>query len=241
MNKRTVKQALESWQRAGLDEIPQFNPAMEKALLQQESEQSSELTLQEIEMTAQQDPAAALAMLAEKVSKCTLCPQLAGTRTQTVFGTGNPQARLLFLGEAPGADEDAQGVPFVGRSGQLLTDMIEKGMKISREEIYICNILRCRPPENRNPSTEEANCCRPFLEAQINIVNPEFILCLGAVAAKNLLHVDIAIGKLRGIVHLWQGRKVICTYHPAYLLRNPPAKKDTWMDLQLLMREMGLQ
>ena len=186
------------------------------------------------------DPVEALAMLQKRVAQCCLCKVLPETRTQTVFGVGNPRARLLFLGEAPGADEDAQGIPFVGRSGRLLTDMIEKGMKISRDEVYICNVLRCRPPQNRNPLPEEAAFCRPFMEAQIKIVNPEFICCLGAVAAKNLLQTDTSIGKLRGTIHNWQGYKVVCTYHPSYLLRNPPAKKDAWIDLQLLMRAMGL-
>ena len=186
------------------------------------------------------DPVEALAMLQKRVAQCRLCKVLPETRTQTVFGVGNPRARLLFLGEAPGADEDAQGIPFVGRSGRLLTDMIEKGMKISRDEVYICNVLRCRPPQNRNPLPEEAAFCRPFMEAQIRIVNPEFICCLGAVAAKNLLQTDTSIGKLRGTIHNWQGYKVVCTYHPSYLLRNPPAKKDAWIDLQLLMRAMGL-
>ena len=162
------------------------------------------------------------------------------TAKSTVFGAGNEKAELMFIGEAPGADEDAQGIPFVGRSGRLLTDMIEKGMKISRDEVYICNVLRCRPPQNRNPLPEEAAFCRPFMEAQIRIVNPEFICCLGAVAAKNLLQTDTSIGKLRGTIHNWQGYKVVCTYHPSYLLRNPPAKKDAWIDLQLLMRAMGL-
>ena len=186
------------------------------------------------------DPVEALALLQKRVAQCRLCKVLPETRTQTVFGVGNPRARLLFLGEAPGADEDAQGIPFVGRSGRLLTDMIEKGMKISRDEVYICNVLRCRPPQNRNPLPEEAAFCRPFMEAQIKIVNPEFICCLGAVAAKNLLQTDTSIGKLRGTIHNWQGYKVVCTYHPSYLLRNPPAKKDAWIDLQLLMRAMGL-
>ena len=186
------------------------------------------------------DPVEALALLQNRVAQCTLCKVLAETRTQTVFGVGNPRARLLFLGEAPGADEDAQGIPFVGRSGRLLTDMIEKGMRIPRDEVYICNVLRCRPPQNRNPLPEEAALCRPFMEAQIKIVNPEFICCLGAVAAKNLLQTDTSIGKLRGTIHNWQGYKVVCTYHPSYLLRNPPAKKDAWIDLQLLMRAMGM-
>ena len=201
---------------------------------------ASSLNMTDNNLIESSDPVEALAMLQKRVAQCRLCKVLPETRMQTVFGVGNPRARLLFLGEAPGADEDAQGIPFVGRSGRLLTDMIEKGMKISRDEVYICNVLRCRPPQNRNPLPEEAAFCRPFMEAQIKIVNPEFICCLGAVAAKNLLQTDTSIGKLRGTIHNWQGYKVVCTYHPSYLLRNPPAKKDAWIDLQLLMRAMGL-
>jgi DNA polymerase len=183
-------------------------------------------------------------LLAKEVAKCTRCSELALTRIQTVFGQGNPDSRLVFLGEAPGADEDEQGIPFVGRSGQLLNDIITKGMKISRDEIYICNILRCRPPKNRNPLPEEAEHCRPFLDATLEIIKPEYICCLGTVAAKNLLHIDTAIGQLRGKVLEYNASfgtvKVICTYHPSYLLRNPAAKKDTWEDIKLLMNEMGL-
>ncbi|GHT25761.1 uracil-DNA glycosylase [Planctomycetales bacterium] len=183
-------------------------------------------------------------LLAKEVAKCTRCSELALTRIQTVFGQGNPDSRLVFIGEAPGADEDEQGIPFVGRSGQLLNDIITKGMKISRDEIYICNILRCRPPKNRNPLPDEAEHCRPFLDATLEIIKPEYICCLGAVAAKNLLHIDTAIGQLRGKVLEYNASfgtvKVICTYHPSYLLRNPAAKKDTWEDIKLLMNEMGM-
>ncbi len=186
------------------------------------------------------DRAAELAQIAAEVAKCRKCKELAATRTQTVFGVGNPAARLVFLGEAPGADEDRQGIPFVGRAGQLLTDMIVKGMKLKREEIYICNVLRCRPPGNRNPEKTEAENCRPFLDRTLAVIRPEFICCLGAIAAQNLLGTEETIGWLRGTVHSFQGMKVVCTYHPAYLLRNPSAKAKTWEDLQLLMREMGL-
>ncbi len=184
--------------------------------------------------------ATALAAVARDVAACSRCGELARTRTQTVFGVGNPHARLAFLGEAPGADEDRQGEPFVGRAGKLLTDMIEKGMKLQRSDVYILNILRCRPPGNRNPEPIEAAACREFLDRQLSIIQPEFLCCLGAVAAQNLLETTEAIGKLRGRLHDYHGIKVVCTYHPAYLLRNPAAKKQTWEDLQLLMREMGL-
>ena len=179
-----------------------------------------------------------LQRLAEEVARCTRCKDLATSRTQTVFGVGNPDSTLVFLGEAPGMDEDKQGEPFVGRAGQLLTDIIVKGMKMRREDVYICNILRCRPPGNRNPLPDEAGHCREFLDRTLEIINPKFICCLGAVAAKNLLASEKTIGALRGKVWDYNGIKVVCTYHPAYLLRNPAAKKDTWEDIQLLLREM---
>jgi DNA polymerase len=163
---------------------------------------------------------------------------LASTRTQTVFGVGDPHARLVFLGEAPGADEDKQGEPFVGRAGQLLNKILE-ACKLRREDVYILNILKCRPPANRNPLPEESQNCRRFLHRQLELIKPEYICCLGSVAAQNLLETTETIGKLRGSVHQFHGVKVVCTYHPAYLLRNPSAKKQTWEDMKLLMRELG--
>ena len=182
-----------------------------------------------------------LKTIASEVAQCQLCAELVANRTQTVFGSGDPRARLLFLGEGPGAEEDLRGEPFVGRSGKLLTDMIEKGMGIPRSSVFICNVVRCRPPGNRNPTDDEAEACRPFLDATFNVVKPQFVCCLGSIAATNLLGVKTSLGSLRGVVHDYRGAKVVCTYHPAYLLRNPGAKKDAWLDLQLLMREMGLE
>ena len=182
--------------------------------------------------------ATTLPLLAEEVAGCTLCGDLATTRTQTVFGVGNPAARLCLLGEAPGADEDAQGEPFVGRSGQLLTKILS-ACGLDRGDVYILNILKCRPPGNRNPAPQESNNCRQFLIRQLQLIEPEFICCLGAVAAQNLLETTTSIGRLRGQLHEYRGIKVLCTYHPAYLLRNPGAKKDCWDDMKLLMREMG--
>lgn len=173
------------------------------------------------------------------VAGCTRCGELAAARTQTVFGVGNPEARLLFLGEAPGADEDKQGEPFVGRAGQLLNKIIE-AMKLKREDLYICNILRCRPPGNRNPSPEEAANCREWLDGQLRIVDPDYIVCWGTIAAQNLLNTTEAISKMRGRFMVHGRAKVLCTYHPSYLLRNPSAKKPVWEDMQLLLREMGL-
>lgn len=179
-----------------------------------------------------------LKILAQEVAGCTRCHELASTRTQTVFGVGDPQARLVFLGEAPGADEDKQGEPFVGRAGQLLNKILE-ACKLRREDVYILNILKCRPPGNRNPLPEESQNCRRYLHRQLELIKPEYICCLGSVAAQNLLETTETIGRLRGSVHQFRGVKVVCTYHPAYLLRNPSAKKQTWEDMKLLMRELG--
>jgi DNA polymerase len=184
--------------------------------------------------------AATLQILQQEVARCTRCEELASTRTQTVFGTGDPNARLCFIGEAPGADEDRLGEPFVGRAGQLLTKIIE-ACRMKREDVYILNMIKCRPPGNRTPLPFEVANCRGYLERQLALIRPEFICCLGAVAAQNLLGTMVSIGKLRGKVHSCRGSKVVCTYHPAYLLRNPAAKKDTWEDMKVLMREMGME
>jgi uracil-DNA glycosylase len=186
------------------------------------------------------DRQAALAEVAKRVAACTRCAELARTRTQTVFGVGNPHARLVFLGEAPGADEDRQGEPFVGAAGQLLNKIIQ-ACTLRREDVYILNILRCRPPGNRNPLPVEAAACREYLDAQLAIIQPEFICCLGAVAAQNLLQSTLTIGQMRGRFHDYGGIRVLCTYHPAYLLRNPSAKKATWDDMKLLLAEMGIK
>jgi DNA polymerase len=184
--------------------------------------------------------AASLPVLQVEVAGCTQCSELASLRTQTVFGAGNPKARLCFLGEAPGADEDRLGEPFIGRGGQLLTKIIE-ACRLKREDVYILNMIKCRPPGNRNPLPMELTNCRGFLERQLELIQPEFICCLGAVASQNLLSTTITIGKLRGKMHAYRGAKVVCTFHPAYLLRNPSAKKDAWEDMKFLMREMGVE
>jgi len=183
---------------------------------------------------------AALDVLKCEVAKCTLCPALAKTRTQTVFGVGNPEARVAFFGEAPGADEDRQGEPFVGRAGQLLTKIIEPcGFK--REDVYTLNVLRCRPPENRNPAEDEVENCRQWFEATLGVLRPEYIVCVGSVPTKALFPEALSIGKMRGKFYQWQNSKVLCTYHPSYLLRNPDAKKYVWDDMKLLLADMGLE
>ena len=175
----------------------------------------------------------------QEMGDCQLCP-LGKTRKNLVFGIGNPEARIVFVGEAPGADEDEQGLPFVGRAGQLLTDIIVKGMKMQRKDVYICNILKCRPPGNRNPQPEEISRCEPFLKKQLQIINPDIICALGTFAAKTLLKTEIPISALRGRFHLYEGIKLMPTYHPAYLLRNPSAKKQVWEDIQMIMKEANL-
>jgi DNA polymerase len=186
------------------------------------------------------DRPSALAALAAEVAACEKCPLLAQTRTQTVFGEGNPTPRLMFVGEAPGETEDRTGRPFVGKAGQLLTDMITKGMGLAREDVYIANILKSRPPGNRDPLPDEIRHCLPFLERQIAILRPEFLCLLGKPAASTLLDTAISLGRLRGKWHRYRGIPTVVTWHPAYLLRNPSAKKDTWEDLQMLMRAMGI-
>jgi uracil-DNA glycosylase family 4 len=181
-----------------------------------------------------------LEIVRQEVAACTLCDELAGTRTQTVFGVGNPQARLCFLGEAPGADEDRQGEPFVGRAGQLLTKIIE-ACTLSRQDVYILNVLKCRPPGNRNPLPDEVSNCRGFLDRQLSLIRPEYICCLGTIAAQTLLETDTPISRMRGKFFDYRGIPVMCTYHPAYLLRNPAAKKDVWEDMKVLMRKLGIE
>jgi len=163
---------------------------------------------------------------------CQRC-KLAGERTNLVFGVGNPNADLMFVGEAPGRDEDRQGEPFVGRAGQLLTKIIE-AIGLKREDVYIANILKCRPPNNRDPQPDEVTACSPFLHRQIEAIRPTVIVALGAYAAKNLLETERAISKLRGRFHEYRGTLLMPTYHPAYLLRNPQAKRPVWEDMQLV-------
>jgi len=169
------------------------------------------------------------------VSICTKCP-LCQTRTQTVFGTGNPHAKLVLVGEAPGQDEDIQGKPFVGRAGQLLTDIIEKGMKLKRSDVYICNVLKCRPPNNRNPLPSEVGTCEPYLIRQLELIRPRVICALGTYAAQTLLKTTEPIGRLRGKWHFYRGIPLRATFHPSYLLRKPEDKRKAWMDVIEIMK-----
>lgn len=182
----------------------------------------------------------ALETLAGEVKGCMRCAELCSTRTQTVFADGAINAELCFIGEAPGADEDAQGLPFVGAAGQLLNRIIA-AMGFRREEVYICNILKCRPPNNRMPLASEAANCRDYLDRQLALVQPKYIVALGSCAAGNLLGTTLAVGRLRGRLHDYKGIPVMVTYHPAYLLphRSPDKKRDVWEDMKTLLTKMG--
>ncbi len=185
------------------------------------------------------DRTARLEVLQQQVAACTRCAPLVQCRTMTVFGEGSVTPRVAFFGEGPGADEDRTGRPFVGKAGQLLTKMIE-ACKMQREEVYILNTVKCRPPGNRNPEPDEVSNCREYFEQQLEILRPEYIVCLGAVASQALLKSKSPVGRLRGTFHKYFESKVLVTYHPAYLLRNPSAKKAAWQDLQLMLRDAGL-
>ncbi len=198
------------------------------------------------------DPVAALKLIREDLGDCTRCKLYKQGRKQIVFGVGNPRADLMFVGEGPGADEDTQGEPFVGRAGQLLNNMI-KAMGIRREDVYIANVVKCRPPGNRTPERDECETCSPFLMRQIAVVKPKVLVALGAVAAKNLLAMNASMMELRGRLYdfmpagarssdpEWQGTKLAVTYHPAFLLRDPRQKGEAWKDLQMVMKFLGLK
>jgi DNA polymerase len=258
---KAVRQRLESLERAGVTHIPRRSrsarrtaaPVPTESVAADLSETAdlpgtrgagTGLKARKNDSTPAARPAVAnvidgLQILQQEVCACERC-ELAGSRTQTVFGVGNPRARFCFLGEAPGADEDAQGEPFVGRAGQLLTKIIE-ACKLRREDVYILNVLKCRPPGNRNPAPDEVASCRGFFERQLELIRPEFIICLGTIAAQSLLQTDQSIGKLRRKFFEFNGSTVICTYHPAYLLRNPSAKRDVWEDMKLVMSKAGIE
>ena len=186
------------------------------------------------------DPAAALRLIREDLGDCTRCKLHKQGRKQIVFGVGNPGAELMFIGEGPGADEDQQGEPFVGRAGQLLNKMIE-AMGLKRSQVYIANVVKCRPPGNRTQERDECETCMPFLLRQVEAINPKVIVGLGAVAAKNLLQINASMGELRSRSYDFRGSKLFVTYHPAYLLRDPRQKTEAWKDLQKVMKYLGLK
>ena len=195
------------------------------------------------------DPVAALKLIREDLGDCTRCKLHKQGRKQIVFGVGNPCAELMFVGEGPGADEDAQGEPFVGRAGQLLNNMI-KAMGLRREDVYIANVVKCRPPGNRTPEPDECETCSPFLMRQIAAIKPKVVVALGATAARNLLAMNSSLGDLRGRFYDfkpagsdsgWSGARLAVTYHPAYLLRDPRQKGEAWKDLQMVMKYLGIE
>lgn len=247
------RQKVESLQRAGLDYVDKSRVTPSKRKRGPEQSQSNtDSTLPPIQnddsvivaparILTPNERVAQLVVLRHEVAGCTRCSELADTRTQTVFSDGSPLADICFLGEAPGADEDASGTPFVGKAGQLLTKIIE-ACKLKREEVYICNILKCRPPGNRNPMPEEIENCRPYLEQQLAFVRPKMMVALGKFAAAQLLREKpekVAITKLRGSIREYNGIPFMITLHPAYLLRNPAAKRDVWEDMKEVMRQIG--
>ena len=255
--RRQVVETLRSLQAGGVDWLPKLSP-LEIAAVAEVPIIAEEPSMKRPPKKAEPNPVAApnpldvtskltieerrtaLQVLRERVAGCTRCDALATTRKQTVFDDGKIGAELCFIGEAPGADEDAQGKPFVGAAGQLLNKIIAAcGMK--REEVYICNIIKCRPPGNRTPLPNEAENCREYLDEQLALVRPKYIVCLGSTAATYLLGVKKPLGQLRGKFHDSRGAKVVVTYHPAYLLphRNPAAKKDVWDDMKMLLTHMG--
>jgi DNA polymerase len=185
------------------------------------------------------DPAKALRIIREDLGDCIRCKLHKLGRKQIVFGVGNPRAELMFVGEGPGADEDEQGEPFVGRAGQLLNNMI-KAMGLRREDVYIANVVKCRPPGNRTPERDECDTCSPFLLRQIAVIKPKVIVALGAVAAKTLLAINASMSDLRGRWYDFRRTKLAVTYHPAFLLRDPRQKKEAWKDLQMVMKELDL-
>jgi DNA polymerase len=188
--------------------------------------------------TTEKQMSETLEEIRENMGDCHRCP-LSETRTNIVFGEGDPNADIVFIGEGPGHDEDVQGLPFVGRAGKLLTKIIN-AMGLNREDVYITNIIKCRPPGNRNPMSEEIAACFPFLERQLEAIRPRYICALGTFAAQTLLETNTPISRLRGKFHEYKGIKLIPTFHPAYLLRNPNKKREVWEDIQKLMKDSGL-
>jgi len=208
--------------------------AVEKA-----SEQAAVETTVTAPVTPQGSDRENLTEILQDLVACERC-RLARGRQNIVFGSGNPDARILFVGEGPGKDEDESGEPFVGRAGQLLTDIIEKGMRLPRADVYICNVVKCRPPGNRNPEEDEVATCAPFLERQVASVAPEVVVALGKFAAHTLLNSTVPITRLRGQWQEYRGIPVMPTFHPAHLLRNPALKREVWTDIQQVMRHLGM-
>ena len=233
----SLKRHLERRQRAGVRFLPRADPGRENRELNKAQSILGGTVEDFFTDRTQALQAGSLEELRAAIGDCQRCKLCSG-RTNLVFGVGNPRAKLMFVGEGPGRDEDLQGEPFVGRAGQLLTDIITKGMGLKREDVYICNVVKCRPPENRNPEPDEVAACEPFLKKQIDIVRPDIIVGLGKFAVQTLLQSKVAISKLRGNWHSYHGIKLMPTFHPAYLLRNPADKKLVWEDIKKVIKEL---
>lgn len=234
-------QALENYLRfckeIGIEELPAGFAAGGTEIA--DTERNETVLLNDRRKPGESSAVKTLSEIREELGDCTRC-RLCETRKSIVFGEGNPRARLVFVGEGPGRDEDIQGRPFVGRAGQLLTKII-RAMKLERKDVYICNVVKCRPPGNRNPQPDEVASCEPFLMKQIESINPEVIVSLGSVATGLMLKLkNFKMGQLRGTFHQYGDSKLMITYHPAALLRNPSLKKPVWEDMKLVMRELGI-
>lgn len=248
--RRRARHTLEMLQLAGLEWLPRFSPAKTRVVASPANDPIPPVNApmpedlfktDEQHAVTPQQRGLELVQLAETVAQCSRCIELCSTRTQTVFGVGPLDVDVCFVGEAPGADEDRQGEPFVGAAGQLLNKIIEAS-GFQRDRVYICNTLKCRPPGNRTPKPEERDNCREYFEQQIDLVRPKYLVALGGTAAQNMLDTTMPIGKLRGKIHQYRGIPLVVTYHPAYLLphRAPHMKKEVWADMKMLLAKMGL-
>lgn len=222
---QVLQQYLDMLKTSGIDYIPTIK-------LNKEMDKNQSVT------SVQSNSKEALLSLRDEVIRCTKCTELSTTRRSVVFGSGNAQAELVFVGEAPGYDEDIQGLPFVGRAGQLLTKIIES-IGLNRQNVFICNVLKCRPPRNRNPLPNEIANCEPYLFKQLEMIQPKIICALGTFAAQTLLKTNSPISSLRGKFYEFRGAKLICTFHPAYLLRNPEDKRKVWEDMKMIRTELN--
>ena len=234
---RAIRQRLESLSAAGVTDLPR---ARRQSVARMPPAAAREAAPNPATAVAAGSRDLTLDAIRQEVAVCRRCESLACARQNTVFGAGAATARICFVGEAPGADEDASGLPFVGPAGQLLTKIIE-ACTLTRDEVYILNVLKCRPPDNRQPLPDEIANCREYFERQLQVITPEFICCLGTTAAQALLQTTEPIGKLRGRWFTHGTAQVLCTYHPSYLLRTPGAKRYVWDDMKLLMRRMGVE
>jgi DNA polymerase len=233
----TLRRHLQRRERAGIRTLAKGKPPAVKPPPAEESSLLRGMPNDFFADNSKPLQAKSLEELRAAIGDCQRCKLCSG-RTHLVFGVGNPNAKLMFVGEGPGRDEDLQGEPFVGRAGQLLTDIITKGMGLKREDVYIANVVKCRPPENRNPEPDEVAACEPFLKKQIDLIRPKIIVGLGKFAVQTLLQSKVPITKVRGNWHSYHGIKLMPTFHPAYLLRNPADKKLVWEDIKKVIKEL---